>query len=234
MSQGSIEWDLDEFDTAPLPDVIDLTDDDNDDDDDETDDDETDDSAIVSDSEPVADDVQVFGWQALFNEPWAVHGVGLTIAPSTIEGAGFGVFAKSRFIKGEIITLYYGEKIERIAALERRSEGTHIVPLIARGWYVDGLRFPNGIRIVKPEIELIGRPCGAYINSTRGTQRQANARFDFVDYPINEDLLRRFMDGENVTADPNQREVIVVATRSIEVNEEVLIDYNIAYAQSLL
>lgn len=55
----------------------------------------------------------------------------LRVAPSTIPGGGLGVFADDDFAKGEVLTQYIGELLDRKQAMELRRQGkaTHMATL---------------------------------------------------------------------------------------------------------
>lgn len=67
-------------------------------------------------------------------------GHGLEVKPSTISGAGMGLFCTQAFKRNSYITFYDGETITRGQALERRSRGkdTHIRSVGLMGDCIDG------------------------------------------------------------------------------------------------
>jgi hypothetical protein len=69
-------------------------------------------------------------------------GNGLHVRPSTIAGAGLGLFATRGFQRHQIITWYDGEVVTRQVAYQRKSmgAGTHIC--YKNGTYIDGTKVP--------------------------------------------------------------------------------------------
>lgn len=72
----------------------------------------------------------------------ATIGHGLRVGPSTIEGAGCGLFATKRFKKNKLITGMEGRTIDKRQADALRAKGQHqwIRALLLQDLYVNGLR----------------------------------------------------------------------------------------------
>ena len=156
----------------------------------------------------------------------AVRGNGaVELNPSKIPNAGFGVFASSRAYKaGEPITEYYGRLLSKTEAdgVAEQGEHTHIVPLFNFRWYIDGLVAPCGTRSNPEAPGFFGQGVGAFVNSSRGTGRMANARFDFCDdAPPN-------LFGKVTRCEARNRHKYVRAIVDIERGEEILVDYKCA------
>lgn len=83
----------------------------------------------------------------------ATIGGGVEVKPSTISGAGNGLFAKRRFRRGEYITLYEGELLTRRVA-KLRPILTHMAS--REGIVIDGLKEP-----------IRGRGGGSFANGAR-------------------------------------------------------------------
>lgn len=78
---------------------------------------------------------------------------GIEVKPSTISGAGNGLFAKRIFRRGEYITLYEGELLTRHAA-KLRPVLTHMAS--REGIVIDGLKLP-----------IRGRGGGSFANGAK-------------------------------------------------------------------
>ncbi|EZG44527.1 SET domain protein [Gregarina niphandrodes] len=77
-----------------------------------------------------------------------VVGGGVEVGPSTIAGGGSGLFTARAFRKGELVTEYVGEILDRAEAERRCSVGQfqYIGTLQAQQYYIDGLRVPEAGR----------------------------------------------------------------------------------------
>jgi hypothetical protein len=191
---------------------------------------ETEDSFVCADDddEPDEYDFEPLSVAQVQAAAPAVFGDGqLYRAPSQIEGAGPGLFANRAYAAGDVVTLYSGELIDAATAAERaaRKEATHVIQLIPRRWYIDGLRTPGGRRVADPERDLRGLGMGAYANSTN--KRLAdNARFDFADSERNRAIVAR--DACNTAElNPRRRVKYVRALTEIAPGDEILIEYGL-------
>lgn len=220
--------------------------------DDASDDDATrsdDDDGFITDDDDLDedesdDDDQLppkLSYEAVIASDLSYNNHGLEIRTSTIPAFGLGIFAARDFEAGEPITLYTGQVISHADALVRleNADGdappTHINDLIRGQWMIDGLRHPNGAFIGDPRVNYVGRGIGAFVNSSKGTNKTANAEFDIADAPPNEELLDRLFNqptsainaGSANDLDPNQRLKYVRALRAIEAGEEIWVDYKV-------
>lgn len=145
----------------------------------------------------------------------------LVIKPSSIEGAGLGLFAGRDYKKGEVITFYDGEIISHAEAKRREAQSvdTHIRSHIQLKWDIDG-------RLVDPNDPSKGK--ASFINhKPRG--EGANVEFDHVDTNVNKALLEKFLRGQRVELDPRERRTFVYALRSIRKGEEFFVNYGKDY-----
>jgi hypothetical protein len=106
--------------------------------------------------------------QRLGYESIATIGNGISIRPSTIPGAGSGLFAERDFQAREIITKYEGEIIPVPRILPAREHTTHWAGFM-RGWVIKGIKTP-----------VSGVGGGSFMNHI---SRGANAEFVRNDNP---------------------------------------------------
>lgn len=102
---------------------------------------------------------------------YATIGNGLEIKKSLIEGAGNGLFATRDFKKGEIITIYEGETINREKAdeLARKGLDSHIRSLCLLRTAIDGIKNPK---------EAFGKGGASFCNdASYQTDFQNNSKF---------------------------------------------------------
>ena len=130
---------------------------------------------------------------------------GVEVRPSSIFGAGMGLFATKFFAKGDAITEYDGEIIDRrqaehLASLRR---DTHIRSL-SRHSLVDGLKVP-----------ISGRGGGSFANDVKGMY---NANFCKV-----EEVIPGYPDPRSGLRDMTR--IFLRALRDIHPGEEIFIDY---------
>ena len=85
--------------------------------------------------------------------PGATVGDGLVVRPSSIAGAGNGLFADRDFARNDIITKYDGPIAMVPRTLPPKDEMSHWASLIPSHWGVQGLRYP-----------VEGRGGGSFIN----------------------------------------------------------------------
>ena len=95
--------------------------------------------------------------------PGATVDNGLLVRPSTIEGAGSGLFADRDFARHEIITKYEGPIAMVPKTRPPKHEMSHWASLIPSQWVVQGLRAP-----------VTGKGGGSFINHVAS---RANAEF---------------------------------------------------------
>ena len=95
--------------------------------------------------------------------PGATVDHGLLVRPSTIEGAGSGLFADRDFARNEIITKYEGPIAMVPKVRPPKHEMSHWASLIPNHWVVQGLRAP-----------VSGKGGGSFINHVAS---RANAEF---------------------------------------------------------
>lgn len=122
--------------------------------------------------------------------------------PSLLKQAGNGLFADQSFLKGQIITEYGGEIIDRKTALQRSAcgRGSHIRTLIMGMYAIDGFKHPSA-----------GLPGGSFANDARDVQKQ-NAKYVI----------------KSSAQNPMPR-VFLQATRDIQRGEEVYVSYGKSY-----
>lgn len=138
------------------------------------------------------------------NVDLASVGHGLRIAPSSIPGAGLGLYVTRNYKRGDFITWYEGAALTRREALERRSAGTdsHIIrgsTSTFHGSYIDGIH-ASDLRD--------GQGGGSACNDGAHSLNQETAYFVFADMP----------DG-----------VFVRASRDLTAGDEVLVGYGRDY-----
>ena len=167
----------------------------------------------------------------------------LEIRPSTIKGAGNGVFAVDNFKKGQLVTYYQGpilptEEFEKLR-LEDVRYVTHARQFVPGRFIQVGNQNPQGKWITDPGEELKESGVGSYINDARGSDR-LNVMFKFIDTMTNQEAVMRLLTATGipltkdfinhakvlpVKIDNAQRLVAIVATRNIESGEELFINY---------
>lgn len=164
-----------------------------------------------------------------------VHGgPAIEIRPSTIPGAGYGVFALVPFQRGDPITAYEGELLTMEEARERRdieiNGSSHLRAHIQHRYVLDGKRRPDGTLIVNPVQSMVGHGVAAFVNSVlRAGDPRQNIDFDYVDSPVNMQAFESFARGGPDLRDPAQRITYVKATRRIEAGEELFAWYGEDY-----
>lgn len=123
----------------------------------------------------------------------------LAVRPSTLEGAGRGLFVTAPLPRGAVITDFDGERVDRAQAMSRNP--SHMRVVLYQFLYIDGLREP-----------LPGRGWGSFANDPRDPQR-VNAAFRNV-WPWR--------------GAPTPR-VALCATRALRPGEEVFVSYGRDY-----
>lgn len=89
---------------------------------------------------------------------------GVTVLPSTIPGAGLGLFAVRPFAKGDCICVYSGEQLTAAQLNARYGEETAVYVLqITKDLYIDAIALDSGM--------------GRFANSAYKTTKKNNARF---------------------------------------------------------
>jgi len=166
----------------------------------------------------------------------------LSLRPSTIAAAGFGVYAERPVPEGAVVSFYGGAVLDWMNAprtvsrhmvpAELRSHMRALFPLAYTLWgnYDPALNENAGGILSSATREdrrrLVCRGAGAWINDSRGPAESYNARFDRVDSAeLNRHLLARGLRN----ADPRGRVIVIVATRNIRADEELFIDYGNCY-----
>lgn len=139
----------------------------------------------------------------LIIEKLATVGDGICIQPSTLSGAGLGLFAAQAFSGGSKITGYAGKLISREDALLRRQNGqdSHIV---RAGEFAFHSHYVDGIAADQLKMGMYG---GSACNHKPGME--ANARL--------------------VHFDPPNERVEIQAIRNIGIGEEIFVDYGRTY-----
>lgn len=136
--------------------------------------------------------------------------------PSTIPGAGRGLFATRSFVAGEVVT-YYGGPVARmrpVASIPRRQR-SHLRVLVHYRWLLVG-DAPSA-RLGEP-----GTPGGALMNHAT----TPNVEFVNIDSAANE---ARAMAGSPDAIDPFDRLVVARALQGISPGDEFLVDYGGPY-----
>jgi hypothetical protein len=167
----------------------------------------------------------------------------LRIGPSGIEGAGNGVFVMETFKKGQIVTYYQGpiysiEEFDKLKVGELRYI-THSKQFVPSKFVQVGNQNMEGEWITNPAEELAESGICSYINDARQDDKQ-NVVFKFIDTKSNQDkVIRLLTDGGipptkklidyakvlPVGIDNSQRLIVAVASRNIEVGEELFVNY---------
>lgn len=129
-------------------------------------------------------------------------GDGVYLAPSTLDGAGLGLFAGKAFPRLALVTRFDGELIDRDEALRRREAGrdSHIRTLSLMSTYIDG-RFP-----APQEETMAGRGGASMVNDGAPNGVANNTQF-----------VKR---GDAV---------YLQATRDVAKGEELLVSYGRGY-----
>jgi hypothetical protein len=139
----------------------------------------------------------------------ATVGNGVEVRPSTIPGAGNGLFATRRFERLDIVTMYDGELADAAdcRADRERDPGsvTHYRSTRHGGVVIKGLRDPLAAQ---------KRGGGSFANHAWvASERNATLETDFLEKPVN----------------GRQHVGYIQATRAILPGEEILIDYGRQY-----
>lgn len=139
----------------------------------------------------------------------ATVGNGVEVRPSTIPGAGNGLFATRRFERLDIVTMYDGELADAAecrADKERDPKSvSHYRSTRHGGVVIKGLRDPLAAR---------GRGGGSFANHTWvASERNATLETDYLEKPV----------------DGRQHVGYIQATRDIQPGEEIFIDYGRQY-----
>ncbi len=136
------------------------------------------------------------------NLSWSKLEAGVFVGPSTLEGAGRGVFATTSFEGGDVVTEYVGRIIKDSTVYKLALKHQHYyIAQIDRVWSIDGERWP-GIQEGK------AKRVGSLINDSRGL------------LPYNVKTLR---------CSEFRKRLFVVATRAISPGEELFLNYGKGY-----
>lgn len=133
----------------------------------------------------------------LFQWPGVTIGNGLDVSASLLQDAGRGLFATMDFFKGDVITIYEGEHIDKDDALMRNVK-THMASICSR-CVIDGIKDPK-----------TGSGGGSFVNDPR-LCRLRNAKFKRVDegykshYGVNLIATRDILSGEEIYASYGNR-----------------------------
>jgi hypothetical protein len=158
----------------------------------------------------------------------ATFGDGICVGPSKVgEDAGHGLFATRNFRKGEIITEYDGDIVDRKTAIAMKQHGqmSHLRKLGTGRLVISGLRFPSpgrgGGSFANHDAENANagfKTCSG--DGIHGVERGGDnlhlGRISFgMTYapPGGDDLAREFL----------------VATRDIQAGQEITLKYNPSY-----
>ncbi len=144
----------------------------------------------------------------------ATIGDGVEVKESTIPHTGNGLFATRAFQKDEYITEYAGRR--RDAKDAKHMPGSHIRSLVSQVYAIDGAYDEEGNTIDNPQRTRQGKGGGAFANDAMGPRN--NARYTHLDGPL-------FRGAET----PNERIVLLQATRNIAAGEEIFVAYGIDY-----
>ncbi len=129
--------------------------------------------------------------------PGVTIGNGLEVSESLLHDAGMGLFATMDFFKGDVITIYEGEHIDKDDALTRNIK-THMASICSR-CVIDGIKSP---------IDDAGG--GSFVNDPRLCTLR-NATFRRVDegyksqYGVNLIATRDILSGEEIYASYGNR-----------------------------
>merc|ERR1712096_456232 len=91
---------------------------------------------------------------------------GLKVGPSTVQGAGLGLFAARPFPRDSLLCVYSGTSVSLVEAMRRRDAGEH-------GDYVMGGFGANGRVDAGPHPEVLAR----YINDDLRAHPLHNVKF---------------------------------------------------------
>lgn len=163
------------------------------------------------------------------------------VRTSTIPGAGYGLFAKRRFLQDEPITRYYGLIIKHSAARNAPIEAqSHMRALFLLAYTIDGKRlpatgFPEGVPLTDPSVQLDGLGMAAMANDAEAPPSRElgfrnNAVFDKIDNAHNRRVIENMLDTRSI--DPNGRIVFLRATEDIEPGQEIFVGYGNRYWRS--
>ncbi len=129
--------------------------------------------------------------------PGATIGNGLEVSESRLHDAGRGLFATTEFFKGDVITTYDGEHIDKDDALMRDVK-THMASICSR-CVIDGIKTPRD-----------GAGGGSFVNDPRSCTMR-NAKFRRVDegyksnYGVHLVATRDILRGEEIYASYGNR-----------------------------
>ena len=141
-------------------------------------------------------------------------GKGVAVKPSTLIGAGRGLFTERPFVRGELVTYYDGAIIDATKTNPEQldpSLRSHTKALFFLRYAIVG-NAPGYCEGAD------GEGGGAYINDARDKARW-NCSFEQVD----SDVVRQHPDS------PFERIIAIRALRDIEAGEELFIDYGSVY-----
>jgi hypothetical protein len=154
----------------------------------------------------------------------------LELRPSTylqrlgLPPTELGVFTKKEFKRGEVISYYDGWIVYYAQRKYLKPEEiSHAKALFLNRIMIIGNHKSNGTLIKDPLNETLGFGAASYVNHG-GDEKHRNAHF--VDFTT-EDLKDR----QRVSFNPDYREklILLVATRNIKSNTEILVDYGVSY-----
>lgn len=140
----------------------------------------------------------------------AVIGNGVVVKPSTLPGAGLGLFASRPFKKNEIITEYVGRIISKTEAVHIThadpARATHFCALSLNHSVIDGLRTP-----------VVGMGGASFANDSN-KHPPYNSRFYTTEKPMPKLPDHR-------TGNLELKRLFLKAKQNIEANDEIFVDY---------
>ncbi len=139
---------------------------------------------------------------------------GLAVKPSTVPGAGQGLFAKRTFHNNEKIATYTGERITQRQLDQRYGAGHHTL-----GEYVIK-KYGSGKNSVYIDARKTNSGVARYANDCHGSSQDCNAEFKSAG-------KSRGKNGGKA-----KRSVIIKATKNIRPNTEILTSYGNEYWQN--
>jgi hypothetical protein len=158
----------------------------------------------------------------------AVVGRGVCIAPSTIPGAGGGLFADKRFAAGELITMYEGVRMshKECASLPLKRQ-SHARSLQLMRTCI------KGIESTDPDIEGKG---GASMVNDAVTIVKKTIHRDVEKINASFVKLQLLEDDKPIMREipPERIHIAIFATKDIEEGDEILVDYGNQYWKRML